>query len=173
MPKTIDIALSDKSIQKAIKRLESYKKNLAKNNRTFVDELGALGEGYVKANSQSTDNDPGSTSRRTIQHGDTATSDVVWSGEQVKFIEFGAGVYFNGNVDSSPHPKGVSMGMLIGKYGHDGDKEYSKGARRAWVKPDGTWTNGTQAMMPMWKAINANDGIKSKVGDVGRKVFDQ
>lgn len=173
MPKTIDIALSDKSIQKAIKQLERYKKGIIRGNRDLVDKLAKLGEEYVQENSQNTENDPGTTSHKTRQNGNAATSDVIWSGEQVKFIEFGAGVYFNGSVDSSPHPKGVNMGMLIGKYGHDGDKEYSKGARRAWVKPDGTWTHGTPAMMPMWRAINSAGGIKDMVGDVGREVFDK
>lgn len=33
------------------------------------------------------------------------------------FIEFGAGIHYNGSAGSSPHPKGNEFGYTIGSYG--------------------------------------------------------
>ena len=40
---------------------------------------------------------------------------VVAHGDEVTFIEFGAGVYYNGAVGTSPHPKAGNL--TIGSYG--------------------------------------------------------
>ena len=167
MVKTIKMNLSQDSIQSAIKQLEKYKKQIGNKNRAMVDKLAKLGEEYVQENSKYTENDPGTTSHKTVQNGTTATSEVLWKGEQITFIEFGAGVYFNDNPHGSPHPKGVEMGMTIGDYG------YHQGLKESWKKPDGEWTHGTPALMPMWRAINSEDGIAKMVPDVAREVFDK
>lgn len=169
MPKTIDMNLSQSSIQSAIKKLERYKRQLATGNKQLVDKLGKLGEEYVQENSKYTDCDPGTVSHKTNAYGawNTAVCQVNWTGSEITFIEFGAGVYFNGNPHGSPHPKGSQMGMTIGDYG------YHQGLKESWKKPDGEWTHGTPALMPMWRAINADDGITKMVADVGREVFDK
>jgi hypothetical protein len=77
-----------------------------------------------------------------------ATIDV--SGQDILFIEFGAGVYYNGAKGSSPHPKGQQLGMLIGTYGK------GMGSRQVWgYVEDGVTilTHGTKATMPMYEAI--------------------
>lgn len=167
MAKTIKMSLSQDSIQSAIKQLEKYKKQLGDRNKAMVDKLGKLGEEYVQENSKYTDCDPGTTSHKTTQNGTNANGDVVWSGDEITFIEFGAGVYFNDNPHGSPHPKGVQMGMTIGDYG------YHQGLKESWKKPDGEWTHGTPAFMPMWRSVNSEDGIAKMVPDVAREVFDK
>ena len=167
MAKTIKIKLSNDSIQSAIKKLEKYKKQIESGNEKLVDKLAQFGEEYVQENSQYTECDAGSTSHKTHANGTTATSEVIWDGAEITFIEFGAGVYFNDNPHGSPHPKGVDMGMTIGDYG------WHQGLKESWKKPDGEWTHGTPALMPMWRAINADGGIKDQVADVGREVFDK
>ena len=182
MPKTIDMNLSQSSIQSAIKKLERYKRQLATGNKQLVDRLGKLGEEYVQENSKYTDCDSGTVSHKTNAYGalNTAACQVNWTGSEITFIEFGAGIYFNGGASGnptadpltgrwnySPHPKGVQMGMTIGDYG------YRQGRKESWKKPDGEWTHGTPALMPMWRAINADDGITKMVADVGREVFDK
>lgn len=169
MAKTIKMNLSQDSIQSAIKQLEKYKKQLGDRNKAMVDKLGKLGEEYVQENSKYTDCDPGTVTHKSENYGswNTAVCQVNWSGDEITFIEFGAGVYFNGNPHGSPHPKGADMGMTIGDYG------YHQGLKESWRKPDGEWTHGTPALMPMWRAINSEDGITKMVGDVGREVFDK
>ena len=169
MAKTINMSLSQSSVQSVIKQLERYKKQIGTKNRTMVDRLGKLGEEYIKENALSSDNDPGTVSHKTESYGawNTAVCRVNWKGDGVTFIEFGAGVYFNGNPHGSPHPKGVQMGMTIGDYG------YHQGLKESWKKPDGEWTHGTPAFMPAWRAINADDGVTKMVPDVAREVFDK
>lgn len=80
---------------------------------------------------------------------DGTITTVLATGKDVIFIEFGAGVYFNGSVGSSPHPKGHEFGFTIGSYGK------GKGSRETWAYyTDGKvqWTHGTKATMPVFKA---------------------
>lgn len=80
---------------------------------------------------------------------DGTVTTVLATGKDVIFIEFGAGVYFNGSVGSSPHPKGHEFGFTIGSYGK------GKGSRETWAYyTDGKvqWTHGTKATMPVFKA---------------------
>ena len=80
---------------------------------------------------------------------DGTVTTVLATGKDVIFIEFGAGVYFNGSVGSSPHPKGYEFGFTIGSYGK------GRGGRETWAYyNDGKvqWTHGTKATMPVFKA---------------------
>jgi hypothetical protein len=42
---------------------------------------------------------------------------VIANGTDAVFMEFGAGVYYNGAVGSSPNPLGAVLGFTIGSYG--------------------------------------------------------
>nr|DAT11567.1 MAG TPA: hypothetical protein [Caudoviricetes sp.] len=84
----------------------------------------------------------------TVSDDGTITT-VLVTGKDVIFVEFGAGVFFNGSVGSSPHPKGHEFGFTIGSYGK------GKGGRETWAYyTDGKvqWTHGTKATMPVFKA---------------------
>lgn len=79
---------------------------------------------------------------------------VVAEGEQVTFIEFGAGVYFNAPAGSSPHPRGEELGFIIGEFGQGYGKKNTwgyyegNGAERRIVI-----THGTAAQMPLYMAF--------------------
>ena len=74
-------------------------------------------------------------------------------GREVAFIEFGAGVYFNGSAGQSPNPNGARLGFTIGSYGK------GHGARQVWgyyANDDPTdlrLTQGTPAKMPMTETM--------------------
>lgn len=89
---------------------------------------------------------------------------IVADGKDAVWVEFGAGVYHNGSVGSSPHPKGVELGYTIGSYG----KGYGKG--RAWGYYDESGvlhiTRGTPATMPMY---NATKSIIDKAVSIARE----
>lgn len=75
---------------------------------------------------------------------------VVARGKEAVFVEFGAGVHFNGNAGASPHPKGVELGFTIGDYGKH------RGRNDSWRFKDeyGTHsTRGTEAQMPLYRAF--------------------
>ena len=75
---------------------------------------------------------------------------LIVSGKDLLFIEFGAGVHYNGAVGSSPHPLGASKGYTIGSYGK------GNGSKDAWYYYSDTGevvkSHGTQATMPVYKA---------------------
>lgn len=98
--------------------------------------------------------------------GDYARARLIVSGKDLFFIEFGAGTSYNGDVGSSPHPKGEEFGFTIGSYG----KGY--GARKVWGyyadSGELVLTRGVKATMPVY---SAEMEIISSVLKVAREVF--
>ena len=90
---------------------------------------------------------------------------VVADGEDAVWCEFGAGVYHNGSVGSSPNPYGNDLGFKIGSYG----KGY--GRQAAWgYYEDGELviTRGTPASMPMYNAVQE---VTKRAIEIAREVF--
>ena len=89
---------------------------------------------------------------------------VVARGPDAVWMEFGAGVYNNTPVGTSPHPMAGKFGYSIGTYG----KGY--GANDSWVFVSGDrWhrTHGTPASMPMYTSMmEAWDNIDTIARDV-------
>ena len=90
---------------------------------------------------------------------------VVASGEDVVWVEFGAGVYHNGSPGSSPHPHGAELGMTIGGFGKgNGKKEvwgfYEEGELKL--------TRGTPARMPMALAVTT---VCNDIQAIAKEVF--
>lgn len=91
---------------------------------------------------------------------------VIASGEDAVFMEFGAGVFYNGSVGSSPHPLGAGLGFTIGSYG------LGNGAKQVWGFTDENGefhlTRGTPASMPLYKAV---ESIRQNIVQIAREVF--
>lgn len=91
---------------------------------------------------------------------------VVAEGEDAVWCEFGAGVYHNGSVGSSPNPFGNDLGFTIGSYG----KGYGK--KQAWgyydENGDLVITRGTPASMPLY---NAAQEVMRKAVEIAKEVF--
>ena len=89
---------------------------------------------------------------------------IVASGQAVCFIEFGAGVYFNG---AEPYPEPRPSGVVgIGEYGQ------GKGKRDMWGYYDSggnlVLTHGTPAAMPMHHAGRV---MEQEIDRIAREVF--
>ena len=88
---------------------------------------------------------------------------IMASGQAVCFIEFGAGVYYNG---SEPYPNPRPPGVVgIGEYG------YGLGKLPSWSFSDGTQrvvTHGNPAAMPMWYATKE---MEDKLLTIAKEVF--
>ena len=176
--KTISFSLNEASIKAAIKELEAYRSSFESKLAQLVEELARLGIPVINSRMSeadiSTDADGTESGSETYhdteitveQDGSRATAVLTVSGEKVAFIEFGAGVYYNGSAYSSPHPKGQELGMLIGTYG------YGNGQRMTWEYrgADGriVRTHGTKATMPVY---SAEMEIINNYFDAARKVF--
>ena len=93
---------------------------------------------------------------------------VIASGEDAVFMEFGAGVFYNGSVGSSPHPLGAGLGYTIGSYGK------GNGAKQVWGFTDANGefhlTHGTPASMPMYKAMMT---VKDQLANIAWEVFNR
>lgn len=90
---------------------------------------------------------------------------VIANGKDAVWVEFGAGVTYNGSVGSSKHPKGGELGFTIGSYG------MGKGKRRKWgYYQDGELylTRGTPTQMPLMRAVIE---VSNDIASIAREVF--
>lgn len=173
--KVIRFALSEKDIGRAIKELESYKKDLQRKIDTIVERLAMIGvqEASIRFATAIYDGvNDSSVSLEPMENG----WKIVAEGKAVCFIEFGSGVYHN---PSEPYPLPRPSGVVgIGEY----DK--GKGTQQAWgyYGEPGTngevhtnkkgeqvvITHGNPAAMPMWYA---SQKIQQEVLAIVREVF--
>lgn len=91
---------------------------------------------------------------------------VIANGDDAVFMEFGAGVYYNGGVGSSPNPLGAALGYTIGSYGK------GNGAKAVWgfKGEDGALhlTHGVPASMPLYRALQS---VVNDIEQIAREVF--
>ena len=169
--KVISIKLSEREIDKAIKELEQYKRELLRKEKRLLERLAMIGvrEASVRFTTAMYDgvNDV-SVTLDEISNGYS----IIANGEAVAFIEFGSGVYHN---SSEPYPNPRPEGVVgIGEYGQ------GKGKRRAWFYKGEPGTNGelqkngvvktrgNPAAMPMWYA---SEEMKRSILQIAREVF--
>lgn len=146
--------LNKDSIGMVIRYLEQYSLKLPTKCEEFVRKLGEAGVRVVNAEFAKTNasdyDTTHSTELRLSSFGSFTQGRLIVEGSQVLFIEFGAGVHYNGAVGTSPHPRGRDFGYTIGSYGQ------GKGRQDSWfyAADSGEWirTYGVKAQMPMWKA---------------------
>ena len=169
--KVIRCNLNSSSIDDAIRELEAYKveflKKVDKYRQRVADEIAVsasfnfgsalmedkLRGGMRKPNVKVTVDERGSISV------------VVANGEDAVWTEFGAGIYYNGAVGSSPNPYGSKLGFTIGSYG------VGYGKKTAWgYYEDGQLviTRGTPASMPMY---NAAQEVTKRAIEIAREVW--
>lgn len=166
--KTISFTLSPSSIGKAIKELQEYRMDFQRKCEKLRQLVGSriawsASHGFSTALVSDVVFGPGTANDVQVRVEDSGnTTVVIAEGSQAIFIEFGAGVYNNGPVGTSPHPWGT---YTIGSYGK------GNGAKNAWgYYSDGgiTVTHGTPAAMPMYRGLQ--DAI-SVLDDLVREVF--
>ena len=176
---TIVVELSVEGINDALKQIEAFKKSLDEKMRKLRERVAtriawSASEGFSSALvSDVVKGEPevNDVSVRVEEDGDMTL--VIADGEKAVFIEFGAGVYYNGAVGQSPHPwvNGESPnpaigGFTIGSYGR------GNGAKNAWAYYDEngqvTVTRGTPAAMPMYHGLQ--DAL-AVIRDLAEEVF--
>ena len=172
MDKIIKIELSTKDINRAIKEIEKYRQDLQQKVNIFRQRLAEELANEAQAGFDSAVVDdlvrggmrkPDVTVLPPEDNGNVTV--VIAKGNDAIFVEFGAGVYHNSSVGSSPHPLGAELGYTIGSYG----KGYGKG--KAWgYREDGDLkiTRGTPASMPMYNAMKS---VIAKAITIAREVW--
>lgn len=163
--------LSPESIRKAANELKQYRQGLLRKveelRRLIAERIAADARGCFATALVDDLLQGGSRNANVEVMVDEAgtTSLVIAVGEDAIWCEFGAGVYHNGSVGSSPHPKGAELGFTIGTYGE------GKGARQVWGFYDGgelKLTHGTPASMPMY---NAMQRVCDEIARIAQEVF--
>lgn len=175
---TLTLGLSVKSVEKAIRQLKNYKQWLRNKTTALVKALAEVGIPVIETNvaeASYTFDSKGVRSGSNTEHytyvrlndfGSYAQANLVVEGEEILFIEFGAGVYYNGEAGTSPHPKGQEFNFLIGSYGA------GHGVQKVWAYYDETgalvMTHGVEATMPVLKAY---EKIITDYKSAVRRVF--
>lgn len=167
----LSIALSEKSISDAIKQVKQYKQWVDRKTRELTERLAIIGahEAVVRFSGAyyTDDND---TVVDVYPHSVVATHGsgyiISASGTVLYFIEFGAGVYYNGAEPYPlPRPKDVAK---IGEYGQGKGKQDTWGYYRNGDKNDLVLTHGTPAAMPMY---HATQEMRRELTRIAREVF--
>lgn len=173
--KVISIGLSESDINRAIKEIEQYKKDFQKKVDVFrkkvADKIAKVSQ--AKFNSSGVDDLlRGGTRQAEVS---VSVSDsgnitlVIANGEDVAWVEFGAGVYHNGSAGSSPNPYGKELGITIGSYGDGHGKQEVWGFYETPGDPTTLQlTHGTEATMPMYNAVQS---IIPQIISIAREVF--
>lgn len=178
MPKEIAIELSQKSIERAIKELNDYKKWVNAKTEELAKQLSLIGiqEASFRFTGAPYDgvNDV-YVSTISKAEGEYYVYTIVAKGQAVCFIEFGAGVYHNTAAYPLPKPEGV---VEIGEYGKGKGKQSYWGfygenpGTNGWLvqskKGPVVITRGNPASMPMYYA---SAEMKKKVLAIAREVF--
>lgn len=169
--KIIRFGLSARDINKAMRELEQYKQDIIRKTDLLRERVaerlaelsrdgftGAVVDDLLKGGQRTAQVDV------SIDQRDNITL-VIARGEDAVWVEFGAGVHYNGSAGTSPHPKGSELGFTIGGYGKGMGKKdvwgfYEDGKLRL--------THGAPATMPMY---NAAKTVCDEIAEIAREVF--
>lgn len=170
--RVISFGLSEDEIERAIKELEEYKKEFIKKCEELRQRVGEkirekAQEGFNGAVVDDLTAESGGARLAEVnvvtEDGEDVTL-VIAQGTDAVWVEFGAGVYHNGSVGSSPNPYGSELGFTIGGFGENGKKQtwgfYENGDLKI--------THGTPATMPMFNAVQA---VISDIDAIAKEVF--
>ena len=168
--KQIKINLFDsRGLDKAIQQIRQYQNSLNDKCAEFVRRLAEVGIPVIDENIAAAqgDSDKGhNTYIKINSFGSYSQAELIVESNSILWIEFGAGVHFNGHLGSSPHPKGNELGYTIGSYGKGQGKNdfwfYYAGSGEAVM------SHGTGSTMPVYKA---GLEIKKQVLKIAKEVF--
>ncbi len=169
--KVISFSLSEESIAEAIRDLNSYKNDIVKKSEQLRDRVAERislesQRGFDGAIISDIINGSPKYAKVSVSVEKTgAMTLVIAKGEDAVWVEFGAGVYYNGSAGSSPHPKGSELGFIIGGYG------YGMGKKKTWgFYEDGDLflTRGAPAKMPMYNALKS---ACDEISIIAQEVF--
>ena len=177
MAKTITFSLTSTDIDRAKKDIQKYKTDFEEKVHKFRERLSKEIKDLAQSmfNSSMVDDivsGYGTSRTADVKVDYTSTGDItiiVAEGEDAIWVEFGAGVYHNTPVGSSPHPEGSKLGYTIGGYGKGLGKGNTWGY---YTNPDEktglVLTHGTPATMPMYNAMKT---VLAKSVSIAREVF--
>ena len=169
--KTITIDLFNKdSVNKAIAEIEAVKSEWERKAKVCSEMIAAMLADQIEANLDAipyTDDMVDIKAHTPIPKNSpfgvyAYGNKVIVRGEEVAFVEFGAGVYHNGEGGKNPLSEAVQFDTLPGGYGK------GQGIYKYWFVAHNLISRGTPAYMPIHNAIEA---IKPLIPTAVRQVF--
>jgi hypothetical protein len=181
MSKTITIDVFDPaSIDRAVNEIREYSRwvqrktdelrqriaELISNQAQAVFNSSVADNGFMVINGNAVDDTRFGEVTVTVQPEGDNTTVIIANGKDAVFMEFGAGVYYNGAVGSSPNPWGTDLGFTIGSYGKGNGRKEVWGYRGE----DGEihLTHGAPASIPLYKAVQS---VSRDIVKIAREVF--
>lgn len=171
--KTINVQLSEAGIQQAIKEIDEWNKQFQERVERFVQRLA--NEGYRITNAK-VNSIPAGYKKDTVQVSVDASPEgylkysvsYYMTGKEAIFLEFGAGVYYNGPLGSSRHPKAGDMNgdVTIGSWSFGPNGKRLAG-NDGWFY-GGKYTHGTPTYMPMYSGAQE---LAQKIQAIAKEVF--
>lgn len=172
--KTINVQLSEAGIQQAIREIEKWSRDFQERVSKFTQRLADEG---CKITSVKVDSVPGeqrSSGDITVWADTSADGYLTYKasyymeGHAAIFIEFGAGVYYNGPLGSSRHPKAGDMNgdVTIGSWSF-GPNGKGLAGNDGWFY-GGKYTHGTPTYMPMYSGAQE---LAQKIQAIAKEVF--
>lgn len=168
----IKVVLSERGIKDAIKELKYQKRLLEYKNQLIVQRLAELGERVARSRAFGMGDSKTDDIEWKIDssvNGSTATATLTMSGQEIFFVEFGAGAHYNGPAGTSTSSLNdeLGLGFTIGSYG----KGY--GANDYWFYYDESgekhFSQGTKASLQM---TTANKEIRDQAIQIVREVLE-
>lgn len=164
MPEIISIRLNEKSVQKAIDKIDAYADNLEKKVETYLEKLAEAG--IAEANISLMDVDSDNRGGANVHVGDKTSNSITvnMGGSKALFIEFGAGITYS----NPQHPKAGEMGYGVGTYPY---QKHALDPRGWWYSTGGQkhiHSYGNRAYMPLY---NASQSIKEQAAEIAKEVF--
>lgn len=169
--KVIETEFSVDGMKRLVTTMRKYNQRVKHANATFVRRLMEEGFDVAQMHIQSCnhydrDKPIGTLSINTETSGDVVSMSLKFTGEQVLFVEFGAGFYWN----TKENPLADQFGYGVGTY----PNQIHANDEGGWSYQDSTgrWihTMGTEATMPMYNASVAMRN-KEKLISIAKEVY--
>lgn len=171
--KTIKVPFTVAGLDEAIKQIDAYKQSLALKCQELATRIAQVitwsaQNGFNTALAEDLIHEEGRTANVTVDaEADGSLIVVIARGKDAVFVEFGAGVYNNGTVGSSPNPNGEKLGFTIGSFSSHAPDKKAWGFRETEDGPLHL-THGTPAAMPMYRGVQE---AKQMMLQLAREVF--
>lgn len=138
------------SIENAIKELQDYEKKLNNKIQKLIESL--TNDGVEVANAwimaSQGDSEKPKVTFQVSPVGDIVKAQVFMTGKDVLFIEFGAGIHFNG--EDTPHA--ADFGYGIGTYNPNSNNAMELEGWYYWTGTERVHSYGTEGTYPMYHA---------------------
>lgn len=172
--KNIIVDLSAEGIEKAIREVKEYKEWL---ERKTVELRNRIAEEIAKDANFGFNSSPveilpregvqiGTVDVVVEEEGDISV--VVANGTDAVWIEFGAGVYYNGSVGASPNPLVSENGLPFTIGSMSASNPYKLGWKFVGEDGETHFTHGTPASMPFYNAVQ---GVINDIASIAKEVF--